>query len=173
MIEPWIPAEPYSWSLRLWGEYSDDFDSLERISGHALFETTTRFGVDASSSYLRESLAPGQHDDLWTGDANLVFRLAQSPRFQVRSGLGFNWLADEADSDFGFNFTYSSDWYPCRPWILSSEMDLGRLGSATLFHIRATAGVQLRAAELFGGYDYYDVGQSEIGGFVTGLRLWF
>ena len=173
MIEPWIPAEPHLWSLRLRGEYADDFDDLSRISGHLLFETTARFGIDSSSSYLRESLGNGRHDDLWTGDANLVFRLAQSANFQIRSGIGVNWLADEVGSDFGFNFTYSSDWFPRRPWILSSEIDLGRLGSASLFHIRATAGVQLRCTEFFGGYDYYDVGETPIGGFVSGLRFWF
>jgi hypothetical protein len=33
--------------------------------------------------------------------------------------------------------------------------------------------LQWRRAELFIGYDYYEVGLTELSGFVSGVRLWF
>jgi len=173
MIDPWVPSEPFAYSLRARTEYADDFDSISRIGTRILFDTTTRFGVDSEVNYWRESLAVGQHDDLWTGDANLVFRFAQSEWMQVRTGLGVNWLADEVGTELGFNFTYQGDFFPAQPWIISAEIDLGSLGDETLVHGRVTTGLQWHRAEVFIGYDYYEVDQTELSGFVSGLRLWF
>ena len=112
-------------------------------------------------------------DALWTGDFNVTFRFAQSKHLQMRTGLGFNYLADEIGSDFGFNFTYGSDWFPSRPWVLSADIDWGTLGHANLFHARSTVGLQFHGMEIFTGYDYYEVGNTEIRGMIGGLRFWF
>lgn len=173
MIDPFLPIEPSAYSLQARMEYADDFDSISRIGSRILLDTTTRFGVDSEVNYWRESLGTDRHDDLWTGDANLVFRFAQSARMQMRTGIGVNWLADDLGSDFGFNFTYQGDFMPRKPWILSTEIDLGSLGDETLIHCRVTTGLQWRRAEWFIGYDYYEVGQTELSGFVSGVRLWF
>jgi hypothetical protein len=47
-----------------------------------------------------------------------------------RTGLGFNWLDDPIDTNFGFNFTYGADLFPRRPWVLSATIDWGTLGEA-------------------------------------------
>ena len=92
---------------------------------------------------------------------------------QMRTGVGFNYLSDDYDTNFGFNFTYGGDWYLARPWVLSAEMDLGWLGEATVVHLRGTVGANWRFAEAYLGYDYYDIGRANVGGMVAGVRLWF
>jgi hypothetical protein len=172
MIDPWIPSEPFEYSFQARTEYADNFSGVSRIGTRLLLDTTTRFGIDSEVNYWRESLGIGQHDNLWTGDANLVFRFAQSERMQMRTGLGMNWLADDIGTDLGFNFTYQGDFFPADPWIISTEFDLGTLGDETLVHGRVTAGLHWHRAEVFIGYDYYEVDQTELSGFVSGLRLW-
>ena len=73
-----------------------------------------------------------------------MFRFAQSPRSQWRAGIGFNWLDDPIDTNFGFNFTYGFDLFPRRPWVLSTELDWGTLGEAEL--LRACSVLTLVAA---------------------------
>ncbi len=173
MRDPWLPAEPRTWSLRLQGEYVDNFDALSSVGGHLLWESTHRVGIDSAARFWHEDLGTAGSEELWIGDTNLVFRFAESPHLQMRAGLGFNWLADSEDKDFGVNFTYGGDWYPLQPLIVSAELDLGRLGRATYFHARCTTGIQWRRYEVFAGYDYLDVGTVQIQGLVSGLRLWF
>ena len=120
------------WLVRIRAEYAEDFDDLSRIGGGLLLDTAPRWGVDTAFDYRRESLALGRHDSLWTGDCNLVYRFAQSSQVQMRSGVGFNWLADASGGEFGLNVTYGGDWFPRDPWIVSAELDWGKLGSATL-----------------------------------------
>lgn len=173
MIDPWVPSEPFTYSLQTRAEFADNFSGISRIGTHLLFDTTTRFGIESEVNHWRESLGIGQHDDLWTGDANLVFRFAQSEWMQMRTGLGMNWLADDIGTDLGFNFTYQGDFFPADPWIISAELDLGSLGDETLVHGRVTTGLHWHRAEVFIGYDYYKIDRTELSGFVSGLRLWF
>lgn len=172
MIDPDLFSEPYDWSLRVRGEYANDFDTLERIGGHILWEGTHRLGIDTTFNYRHEDLPAGD-DGLWHGDANLVFRFAQSEQIQMRAGFGTNWLHDDDGTDWGFNFTYGGDWYPVRPLVVSTEIDWGTLESAGLFHGRATVGVVWHGVEFYTGYDYYDVGTTQIDGLVGGLRVWY
>jgi hypothetical protein len=155
------------------GEYTE-LDSLDRFGAQALFETSSRWGADASFYRWSEDFDPPTlaADSLWTGDCNLLFRFVQSEHVQMRTGLGMNWLADDRDSDFGFNFTYGGDVFPARPFVFSADLDWGWLGSAGLFHFRSTAGVILGPLEIFTGYDYYDVGRAQFDGLIAGLRLW-
>jgi hypothetical protein len=110
---------------------------------------------------------------LWTGDCNVVFRFAQMPQMQMRTGLGFNWLSDHVGGEAGFNFTYSGDFFPAEPWILSGEIDWGKLGSVGLFHGRATVGVHYHRCEVYTGFDYLDIGDTQISGLIAGLRVWY
>lgn len=160
-----------TWLLRARSEYADDFDSLSKIGGAVLLEHAFRWGIDSEFNYRREELA-WQYDHLWTGDANLVYRFAQSEQLQMRTGVGCNWLTDSIGTDLGFNFTYGGDWFPTKPLIISHEIDWGKVGHATLFHGRVTAGVNYHRLELYTGYDYFDVGKSQVSGLVGGVRLW-
>ena len=96
-------------------EYATDFDDLQRIGGHLLLSTRTRFGLDTETSYFQEQLPGDRHDHLWLGDCNVVYRFAQSEHAQFRTGIGFNWMDDPADTDFGFNFTYGPTSSPPNP----------------------------------------------------------
>ncbi len=161
------------WSIRVRGELADNFDSLTRYGGRVLWESYNRFGLDSSVNYYREWLATGRHDELWTGDFNIVFRFAESPQLMMRTGIGANYLSVPHETDLGFNFTYAADWLPARPWIFSAELDCGWLGHAGLFHGRATAGINLGNVECYTGYDYLDVGSAQIDGLVAGIQLWY
>jgi hypothetical protein len=172
-IEPSYSQFSKPWHVRLRGDFVDDFGSLSRAGGHILFDTSSRFGFDGELNYRTESIGQQTDDSLITGDFNFLFRFAQSEFLQMRTGLGVNWLDDGNRDASGFNFTYGGDWMPANPWIISTEIDWGRLGDAGLFHGRVTAGVHYRHIEVFTGYDYFDVGHAQIDGLVGGLRLWF
>lgn len=170
---PWLEGDRYTWMVRLRGEYGGDFDDVSRAGGQLLFDTASRWGVDTEANYLREQRPADRHDQLWLGDANVVYRFAQSPKLQMRTGVGMNWLSDEFGSEFGFNFTYSADLFPAAPWIMSAEIDWGKLGHAGLFHGRTTVGVHFHRLEVYTGYDYLDVGDTQINTLVSGLRVWY
>jgi hypothetical protein len=166
------PREPRIWSLQARKEFGTNFSGLEWVAGHGLFETTSRFGGDSDLHYITEQIAPRRHDDLWLGDANLVFRFAQSERLVMRSGMGFNFLSDSHATNFGVNFTYGGDFFPVRPFVVSGEMDLGTLGHTHQYHVRGSVGVIWWLAEAYIGYDYDDFGHTQIAGMVSGVRLW-
>jgi len=136
-------------------------------------EATESLGIDTEANYRREQLAIGMHDQLRTGDANLVFRFAQSEKLQMRSGLGMNCLTDSDASDFGFNFTYGGDWMPVRPWVISADIDWGRISHATLLHGRLTTGIQVNRVEVYTGYDHFNVGNVRINSLIGGVRISF
>lgn len=170
-----MPLGPHvrRWAGRVRFEYADEFDDVARTSGHLLLSTTSRFGLDMATDYLREKLPSGGVDDLSLGDCNIVFRFAQNEFAQFRTGLGFNWLDDPIETNFGFNFTYGADFFPVKPWIVSSTIDLGTLGDAGLFRFRLTSGVVINRYEVYAGYEYLDIGSSEISSLVSGVRVWF
>jgi hypothetical protein len=167
------PARPRTWAARLRVEYATDFDDLQRIGGHLLLSTRTRFGLDTETSYFRERLPGDRHDHLWLGDCNVVYRFAQSEHAQFRTGIGFNWMDDPLDTNFGFNFTYGADFFPSKPWIVSSTIDWGTLESAELFRFRGTVGAILWGMEVYTGYEYLDVDSTQINALLAGVRIWF
>jgi hypothetical protein len=163
----------YVVGVRARSDFGTNFGRFDWVGGNLLIESTARLGVETDFRVLQENGPGATFDSLTLGDANLFYRFAQSNQFQGRAGLGFNYLVDRTDSNFGFNFTYAADWYPVKPVIVSAEMDLGWLGIESLFHFRVTEGVNWKYGEAFVGYDYYDVGNFQVGGMVAGVRLWF
>ena len=170
--EPSRPPERL-FAARFDADYVDAFDNLDRINGHLLISTASRFEFDARFQHLDERLAEGGKDQLWTGDCNVTYRFAQSKCAQFRTGLGINWLNAPTQTDLGFNFTYGADIFPARPWVLSAVMDAGTLGHAGLFRFRTTVGVIYQRVELFSGYEYTDIGRVHWNGLIGGVRLWF
>src|SRR5262245_51222587 len=166
-------GELYRFALRGRAEYGTDFGHLAWTGGHLLLDTSSRLGLEADFRHVREDVPPGRFDSLWLGDGNIVFRFAQSELLVMRTGLGVNWLSDPADTNVGFNFTYGGDFFPVRPWIFSGELDLGTLGHTSVVHFRISTGVNLGMIETFLGYDYYDVGRTQLAGRVAGVRLWY
>jgi hypothetical protein len=168
---PAFKARP--WSAQLFVEESNDFHGINRINADLRLDSLSRFGVQAAWNYVTERLDSGGHDELWLGDANVTYRFAQSETCQFHAGLGFRWLADRCSSDFGVNFMYGADFFPAKPLVVSTRLDLGNLGSAFVVHGRITTGAIYKHCELFGGYDILRIGTVNLQGPVLGLRYWF
>lgn len=166
------PCQPHAWAARARGEFGTAFGGIDWIGGRVQLDTRWRLGLESDFRYVRENMAAGR-DDLWLGDANVLFRFAQSEHWQFRTGLGCNFLSDRTGSDFGFNFTYAADWQPAKPLTFATELDLGTLGHASVVHVRTTAGIAIGVSEVFVGYDLYDVGSTQIQGLVAGVQLWY
>ncbi len=80
---------------------------------------------------------------------------------------------DPAETNFGFNFTYGVDFFPVRPWVLSSTVDWGTLGRSGLFRFQATAGAVVHRVETYAGYEYLDLGSTQVNSLIGGVRIWF
>ena len=173
VINPFPGEGAESSHLRLRLDYGDNFRDQQKISTHFLFESRNRLGVDASFDYLRESISLGDHDQLWMGDVNLIWRFAQSERAQMRVGLGMNWLRDPGGSQEGINFTYGGDFYFKESRVLSADLDWGRLGKVGLFRFRTTYGRQIGRAKLYLGHEYLSVGDFQHHYFITGMSFDF
>lgn len=146
---------------------------LDRFGGRLLMENGDRLGIDTETDYWLQTHRTDGPDHAWTGDFNIVYRFAENEKMQWRAGVGFNWLADQSGSNFGINFTYGIDWFPRKPWTVSTVFDLGTIGESTLFHNRSTVGVMLGAIELFAGYDYFQLGTANYYGPVAGAGYHF
>ncbi|MDA7503538.1 hypothetical protein OAF98_02855 [Planctomicrobium sp.] len=156
---------------RFTAEYGNDFSGLERIGGRVQLDTQSRFGIDTEWNHWREEISGGT-DELWTGDANLIFRFAQSEKIQFYTGLGLNWMGG-GQSDVGFNFTYGFDWFPTDPFVIRSVLDAGTIGDADLYHSKTTIGLVYNYLELYTGYDILHIGDSNLQGLVAGFTLWW
>ena len=159
--------------VRVRGEYGTNFDDHRRTGGQIYAIGHTWAGIDAAFDHREIDLPRGRENGLWTGDANLVFRLPEVRSLNMRAGVGANWLHDGGETDVGYNLTYAADVFIKRPWLLSGEIDWGRVGSEQLFHGRVTFGVMLGNFEVYTGYDYYEAGRLELDGLVGGAGIWF
>lgn len=157
--------------VRLTSEYGNDFSGLERIGGRLQLDTSSRFGIDTEWNHWREDVSNGV-DTLWTGDANLTFRFAQSPHAQFYTGLGMNWMGG-GHEDVGFNFTYGFDWFPTEPIVIRSVFDAGTLGDSDLYHSKTTIGLVRQHVELYAGYDILHLGETNLQGMIAGVSLWW
>ncbi len=169
----WHFGSSKTFSGRFTGEWAEQPGDMSRIGGRLQLNTSSRFGLDTQMDWLREPASGSLDDELWLGDCNVVFRFAQSERAQFYSGVGFNWLDDPIDTDFGFNFTYGADFFPVKPWVISSSIDWGSLGRAEQFRFRTTAGLMINRVEVFAGYEYLDIDRTQMNTYVTGVGIWF
>ena len=63
--------------------------------------------------------------------------------------------------------------FPLDPWIVSSTIDWGTIGGASLFHSHTSVGVILGGAEFFTGFDYQGIGDADLHGLMAGVRFWY
>ena len=158
---------------RLRGEYGDEFDDVKRIRGQLLLALIgNHIGIDASANSWEDNRPrPEALGDFWTGDLNLVYSM-DAQRIAMRGGAGASWVYD-SELDVGFNTTYGADLFLTRPWLVSGEIDYGKINSEKLFHWRATFGMQLLRAEIYLGYDSYKWNHIRFDGPVAGAGVWF
>ena len=167
-VDPFEVLEPIQ--VRFEIDYATDEADVDRTGFGLLFNATGGIGVDTSVRIFRERDADFR-DHLWLGDVNLVYELFPTKFFRTRAGVGANFLADSWGAEAGLNLTVGSELF-AGPLLFSGEMDLGTLGDADLFHGRLTAAIrQGDHVEWFAGYDYLDVGGTEIRGVVGGIRF--
>ncbi|PQO42105.1 hypothetical protein [Blastopirellula marina] len=160
-------------SIRAGLEYGTDFSNLNRIGTKLLVEGSSRWGLDTQWDEYLENSPGGGTDQLTLGDINITLRLWQGYHHQFRLGFGLNLLSDDGGSETGVNLTGSYDAYLGKPWVWSSEFDVGSVGQADLFRFRSTIGLQWKRAEVFTGYQYTNIEGVKLNGFVSGLRFWF
>ena len=172
LIDDWN-QQPKRYGGRIRMEYCENFRDLWRMGGQIQFETTSRFGLDTEFHRFEEILGGEKTDHLWLGDFNVTYRFAQSEWAAWRAGIGFNWMDDPIRTNYGFNFTYGFDIYPCRPWVFSTEFDLGTLGKSELFRFRSTAGIMIHRAEAYVGYEYLNVANTTFNGLISGICIHF
>lgn len=169
----WHRRSAKSFSARLTGEWAEQPGDVSRIGGRLQLHTSSRFGLDTQMDWLREPASGPLGDELWLGDCNVIFRFAQSERAQFYTGVGLNWLDDPVNTDLGFNFTYGADFFPVKPWVVSSSIDWGSLGRAEQFRFRLTGGVMINRVEVFAGYEYLDIDRTQLNTYVGGVAVWF
>jgi hypothetical protein len=165
-------ARERTWQTELAVEYADSFEDLSRIGGRFRLSTTSRIDLESTWDTLWEA-TPRGNDSVSIGDVDLLFRFAQSPRLQIRSGIGANWFDDHQGAVAGFNWRYAADYFPRSPWHIAAAIDLGELGKAGLVHFRTTAGLTFKRWELYTGYDYRKVGGVHFDGPVAGVQFRF
>lgn len=173
VIDPPRPIGQRTYSGTARFEYAEDFKTVRTLSGHFLLQGKNRFGLDAGFDERREDLSLTEHDQVWTGTVNVVNRFAQNEQVQMYFGVGANFLDDSSGTDWGVNVTYGGDWLLKAPWVISLDLDLGRIGHANLSHVRCTIGVTVRRYEVYVGFDHYSAGSVDLDQMVSGIRLWF
>ena len=168
-----LEADPFeSWFWRPSFYVGGDFDSL-RVAGLAVqLQQPGGLGIAAEASHWRESW-PGGTDHLWLGDANLLFEAVATERFRFRLGAGLNWLQDSWGGDSGMNLTAAADYRITPGWIVSGEADFGNLGASDLLHWKLLSSLAIRRAELYLGYDRYQIGTASLGAVISGVRWSF
>ena len=171
IIEPlWQPDLKTS-RVRFGTQYGDNLDRQQKITTRLQFDTSNRYGLDASFDYLREQQGLGAHDQTWLGDINLTWRFAQSNQAEFRTGLGYNWQSDSGSSGGGFNFTYGGTFYLDHPGAVDFDLDLGQIGDASLTRITTSYSRYFKRAQVTVGYEYLRLGSFDANYLTAGVTL--
>ncbi len=171
IIEPlWQPDLKTS-RLRLGTQYGDNLDRQQKITTRLQFDTSKRYGLDASFDYLREQQGLGAHDQTWLGDINLTWRFAQSTQAEFRTGLGYNWQSDSGGSDGGFNFTYGGTFYLDHPGAVDFDLDLGWIGDANLTRITTSYSRYFHRARVTIGYEHLRLRSFDANYLIAGMTI--
>jgi hypothetical protein len=163
-----------TWTARISLEEGYDWgDEINRVKGSVLFDTSCGLGVQTNWSVLTQRRPCGGTDVIGLGNTDFTLRMIETPRFQMRTGIGFRNFIDRYGDDWGLNFHADADWFIRRPWVVSTAFDYGNVGNAAVTHARGTVGWMWDRWEVFAGYDYECVGTVPIRGPVAGVRLYF
>lgn len=171
-IEPFCTEDGRHTQVEFLADYGTDFSGLQRYGGQFQLDSVSRWGIDSEFDNFIEDL-PNGDDQLWMGDANVTYRFAQNESMTFHTGLGFNWMSDAGQNDFGWNFTYGFDLFPRKPWVIRGVMDLGRLGDTSRVHVRTDVGVVWKNAEFFVGYDLERISTVNLQGMTAGVQFRF
>jgi hypothetical protein len=154
-------------------EIGSDFDGLTRTGLRLFLDTETRFGVRTDWDYYLERQPCGCYDQMLLGDIMGTFRFLQAEKIEMHVGAGARFLFDSGRDRAGLNLLYSFDLFPTEPVSLFGSAELGGLGNATVWRLRAGLGYNWNWGGLFAGYDRLSIGGAILQGPFVGVRLWF
>jgi hypothetical protein len=98
------------------------------------------------------------------GNAELLFRFAESRGVRFHTGLGYLQWADPDGLGHGVGFVYGFEAYPIRPISFGSRLSIGVLAHTYAFQWRSHLGVMLDRYEIQLAYDHLDLGGAQLGG---------
>jgi hypothetical protein len=104
------------------------------------------------------------------GNAELLYRFAESPRANFHSGLGYLQWADAEGLAHGVGFIYGFDSYPLWPLSFGSRLSIGVLGHSYAFQWRTYLGALIDRYEIQVAYDHLDVAGVQLGGVQLSLQ---
>lgn len=183
---PGAPPTPRSVSVQLGVELGYDLAGIYRPAARVRLETRWLVGLEAGWTHLIEPLphagpAPGPRgsvDHFGVGDVSALVH-ARWNKVTIWSGLGLRVLADvNRPSDggdgaaLGWAGAVGLRLFPVRPLLVNTRLDFGSLGEASVLRARVELGAILRCFELYGGYDYFAIGDVKFHGPLAGLRFW-
>lgn len=190
---PGAPPVPRSVSVQLGVELGYDLAGIYRPSARVRMETRWLVGLEAGWTHLIEPLphagtAPGPTsspmrrptspaDHFGVGDVSALVH-ARWNKATIWSGLGLRVLADVnrpsggGGAALGWAGAVGLRLFPVRPLIFNTRLDFGSLGEASVLRARVELGAILRCFELYGGYDYFAIGDVKFHGPLAGLRFW-
>ncbi|MCA9115558.1 MAG: hypothetical protein KDA79_10755, partial [Planctomycetaceae bacterium] len=149
----------------------DEFRDVARLRGNLQLTLQSRLAFDGEFNHWADP--PAGHEDLWTGDANLVYVFGYGTPVRLKIGGGANWQSSSGEMEYGLNSTYGLDISIKRPFVVSGSLDLGTLNGDRVFHGQATLGALLGILEIYAGYDWLDFGSLKMNGPVAGAGIWF
>ena len=158
---------------RLRGDYVTDFDETEKVGIQILTQGGLGAGIDAEVNYWQRPVANLGREALWTGDVNMLYSLSPIDRFKMRGGVGGSWLLDQGQAQYGYNFTYGVDIYTLWRFMFTGEIDWGEIGGDELLRYRFGLGVTVESFDIFAGYESQEIDNEELGGFMTGVAVWY
>lgn len=98
------------------------------------------------------------------GNAELLYRFADSRELRFHSGVGYLQWADVAGLQHGVALIYGFEAYPIKPISFGSRFSIGMLGHTYAFQWRSHLGVTISRYEVQLAYDHLDVGGVQLGG---------
>lgn len=164
-------GQPLQLQTAFW--YGTDFDNLDSWNGQFQVDHQGVLGFEFQWAHLTEKLTGLPRDSLNLADFNLTWRLIEHEALILRCGGGLNLLADRFGTTADYNLTLSADFFPVRPVVTRFEFDYGELGAIHQTHLLTTVGLNLRHVEVLTGYEYRNLGGTEIDGPLLGMRLWW
>lgn len=154
-------------------EIGSDFDGLTRTGMRLFLDTDTRVGIRTDWDYYLEREPCGCYEQMLLGDIMGTFRFLQADKIEMHVGAGARFLFDSGRDRAGLNLLYSIDLFPTEPVSFFGSAEVGGLGNATVWRLRAGAGYNWHWGGVFAGYDRLSIGGVILDGPFVGVRLWF
>jgi hypothetical protein len=166
-------GSPSKWGGRVRGAYGTNFNDGSLLHGNLIIDRGMPLGIDTEVNYRTDPKRILADRNFWNGDFNVVYHLKQIRYVGFRLGIGANWLTDGNRTDVGFNTTAGFDVRLTKPFYATTVVDWGWLGSDQMFHWHISGGLDFGRFELFIGYDFFEVGNTERKNVLVGAGIWF